>query len=116
MRLPSPFRAAEGSGAATSSPSETSSGNALILVPTRGMVMFPGTVFPVTLGRERSVAGAQAAVREERPIGLVMQRHADEQDPDAAGLHRVGTVCNILRYVSAPDGTQHVVLQGVQRF
>ncbi|HEX4765763.1 MAG TPA: endopeptidase La [Lichenihabitans sp.] len=90
--------------------------DALIVVPVRNMVVFPGTVFPVTLGRERSVAAAQAAVREEKPIGLLMQRNEADQDPAAIDLHRTGTVCNVLRYLSAPDGTQHVVLQGVQRF
>ncbi len=90
--------------------------DALIIVPVRNMVVFPGTVFPVTLGRETSVAAAQAAVREEKPVGLLMQRNADDQDPAAADLYRIGTLCNVLRYLSAPDGTHHVVLQGLQRF
>ncbi len=90
--------------------------DALIIVPIRNTVVFPGTVFPITLGRERSVAAAQAAVREEKPIGLLMQRNADEQDPAAVDLHGIGTLCNVLRYLSAPDGTQHLVVQGVQRF
>ncbi len=111
-------RAAEGAGSADLG-AMTPTGlpdDALIIVPVRNMVVFPGTVFPVTLGRERSVAAAQAAVREEKPIGLLMQRNGDEQDPAAVDLHRTGTLCNVLRYLSAPDGTQHVVLQGVQRF
>ena len=90
--------------------------DALIIVPVRAMVVFPGTVFPITLGRERAVAAAQAAVREEKPVGLIMQRNADEQEPAAVDLHSTGTLCNVLRYLSAPDGTQHVVVQGVQRF
>ncbi len=108
------LRAADGVGsgdAAADLPDE-----ALIIVPVRNMVIFPGTVFPVALGRERSVAAAQAAVRAERPIGLLMQRNAEDEDPAAIDLHRTGTVCNVLRYLSGPDGTQHVVLQGVQRF
>src|SRR5215213_764841 len=84
----------------------------LLIVPVRNTVLFPGTVFPVALGRERSIAAAQQAVREERQIGLLMQRDAEVADPAAVDLHRTGTVANILRYVNAPDGTHHVVLQG----
>ena len=46
---------------------------ALIIVPVRGMVLFPGTVLPITLGRPRSVLAAQRAVREQKPVGVVMQ-------------------------------------------
>ena len=85
-------------------------------MPVRNTVLFPGTVFPIALGRERSIAAAQQAVREERQIGLLMQRDAEVADPAAVDLHRTGTIANILRYVNAPDGTHHVVLQGEQRF
>ena len=88
----------------------------LLIVPVRNMVLFPGTVFPVALGRERSIAATQQAVREERQIGLLMQRDAEVENPAAIDLHRTGTVANVLRYVSAPDGSHHAVLQGVQRF
>jgi len=48
--------------------------DALILVPVRNLVLFPGMVLPVTIGRELSVAAAQAAVKTDRPIGLVLQK------------------------------------------
>src|SRR5215208_6195281 len=88
----------------------------LLIVPVRNTVLFPGTVFPIAIGRERSIAAAQQAVREERQIGLLMQRDAAVLDPAAVDLHRTGTIANILRYVNAPDGTHHLVLQGEQRF
>ena len=46
----------------------------LILIPTRNLVLFPGTVLPITLGRQRTIAAAQAAIRLSRPIGLLLQR------------------------------------------
>ena len=103
------------------SPGSDGSANALppdglLIVPVRNTVLFPGTVFPIALGRDRSIAAAQQAVREERQIGLLMQRDAEVADPAAVDLHRTGTIANILRYVNAPDGTHHVVLQGEQRF
>jgi ATP-dependent Lon protease len=90
--------------------------DALIIVPVRGMVLFPGTVLPITLGRPRSVLAAQRAVREQKPVGIVMQRNAEVVDPIAVDLHRMGTVANIVRYITAPDGTNHLICQGEQRF
>src|SRR5271170_1236945 len=90
--------------------------DALILIPTRSLVMFPGTVLPVTLGRQRSIAAAQAAIRLNRPIGLVLQRDPATDDPIPVDLHRMGTEANVLRYVTSPDGQHHVISQGERRF
>jgi ATP-dependent Lon protease len=79
-------------------------------------VLFPGTVLPMTLGRQRSVVAAQAAIRLNRPVGLVLQREATADDPLPVDLHRVGTEANLLRYVTSPDGNHHVICQGVSRF
>jgi ATP-dependent Lon protease len=90
--------------------------DALVIVPVRDIVLFPGTVLPITLGRPRSIAAAQQAVRDQRQVGVVMQRSADVEDPAPIDLHRMGTVANIVRYITAPDGTHHLVCQGEQRF
>src|SRR5207248_1474491 len=90
--------------------------DALILITTRNLVLFPGTVLPITLGRQRSIAAAQTAIRLNRPVGLVLQREAATEDPMPADLHRVGTEANLLRYVTSPDGNHHVICQGEQRF
>lgn len=88
----------------------------LIILPVRDTVLMPGTVMPIAISRERSIAAAQQAVREERQIGVLMQRDAGTVEPSAVDLHRAGTVANVLRYINAPDGTHHLVLQGEQRF
>ncbi len=90
--------------------------DALPIVAVRDTVLFPGTVFPVAIGRESSVLAAQQALRAERPIGILMQRDADTAEPGAADLHPVGTIANILRYVNVVDGAHHLVVQGLQRF
>jgi ATP-dependent Lon protease len=90
--------------------------DALILISTRNLVLFPGTVLPITLGRQRSIAAAQAAIRLNRPLGLLLQREAATEDPIALDLHRVGTEANLLRYVTSPDGSHHVICQGERRF
>ena len=88
----------------------------IIVVPVRNLVLFPGVVVPVAVGRERSVAAAQEAVRSQRRLGFLLQRDPSEEDPGADGLHRVGTVAEVLRYVTAPDGTHHLIVRGEQRF
>jgi ATP-dependent Lon protease len=90
--------------------------DALIIVPVRNTVLFPGLVVPITLGRSKSVAAAQQAVREQRQVGILLQRAVDVDDPTAIDMHRMGTLANILRFVTAPDGTHHLVCQGEQRF
>ena len=90
--------------------------DALLIVAMPDTVLFPGTVFPILVGRESSVAAAEQALRAERPIGILMQKDTENQEPKAADLYTTGTIANILRYVTLPDGGHHVVVQGVQRF
>ncbi len=90
--------------------------DALVVIPVRGAVLFPGSVMPITVGRARSVAAAQAAVQRELPVGLLLQRDPAIEDPAGADLHQVGTVGAVLRYLTAPDGTHHLVCQGQHRF
>jgi len=90
--------------------------DALIILPVRRMVLFPGMILPIALGREASIAAAQAAAKAKRPIGVLTQRNAEAEKPGPEELCLVGTVATILRYVTTPDGTHHVVCQGLQRF
>jgi ATP-dependent Lon protease len=90
--------------------------DALIIVPVRSTVLFPGIMLPITIGRQRSIAAAQQAVRDQRPVGILMQRNAEMADPAPIDMHRMGTVANVARYITAPDGGHHLVCQGEQRF
>jgi ATP-dependent Lon protease len=90
--------------------------DALIIVPVRGTVLFPGLVLPVAVGRPGSVAAAQQALREQRQLGILLQRNRDIEEPRPADMHRIGCVANLMRYVTAQDGTHHLACQGEQRF
>ena len=90
--------------------------DAMIVVPTRNMVLYPEMVLPLTVGRPSSVAAVQQAVREQRQIVLLLQREPENNDPKPTDLYRVGTVANVLRYMTSPEGGHHLVVQGVQRF
>lgn len=89
--------------------------DAVILLTVRGTALFPGLVLPLAVGRPKSIAAVQQAVREERQIGVLLQRNGEINDPGPDDLYRIGTLANILRYVTTPDGTHHIVVQGVQR-
>jgi ATP-dependent Lon protease len=89
--------------------------DALIIVPVRDTVLFPGVVAPITIGRPKSIAAAQQALREQRPIGILLQRNPEADDPTPDDLYRVCTIANIVRYITAPDETHHIICQGVRR-
>jgi len=87
----------------------------LIILPVRDTVLFPGVVLPVALSGKRALAAAQEAVRTQRRVGVVLQTESgDDSAPEK--LNRVGTVASIVRFVTAGDGTHHLIAQGEQRF
>src|SRR6202043_1943249 len=88
----------------------------MIILPVRQTVLFPGITLPLAIGRPSSIAAAQEAVRTEGMLGVVLQTDPAVDDPTAEQLYRVGTAAQILRYVTAPDGTHHVICRGVRRF
>ena len=90
--------------------------DALILIPMRNAVLFPGVISPVAVGRSSSIAAANEAVRQSRKVGFVLQRDpkADAIGPD--DLYWVGTAGEIVRYVPAAEGPHHLAVQGEQRF
>jgi ATP-dependent Lon protease len=90
--------------------------DALIILPVREVVLFPGAVMPLRIGRERSRAAAMEAARLQRPLGVLLQSKPEADLPTPDDMHWVGTSANVLRYLTAPDGTHHVVCQGARRF
>jgi ATP-dependent Lon protease len=90
--------------------------DAVPIVATRNLVLFPGIVLPIALGREESIAAAQEAVRTGRKIGLLLQRDSTVDKPSATDLYEVGVLATVVRYVTSPDGGHHLVAQGENRF
>ncbi|MFH1144060.1 MAG: endopeptidase La [Candidatus Eisenbacteria bacterium] len=90
--------------------------DAIILLPLRNLVLFPGIILPLAVGRRRSMTAAQEATRTERPLGLLLQRDSQAEEPGPGELYEVGTVGEILRYVTLAEGTHHLVCRGVERF
>src|SRR5260370_10609020 len=88
----------------------------MIVLPVRQTVLCPGIVLPLAIARQSSIAAAQEAVRSQRMLGVILQTDPAVEEPTPEQVHRVGTAAQVLRYVTAPDGTHHVVAQGVRRF
>ncbi len=89
--------------------------DALILVATRDAVLFPGAVIPLAATRPATVDALQVAARESRYVAVVLQRNSDVESPALADLYAIGTEARLLRYLTAPDGTHHAILQGTGR-
>jgi ATP-dependent Lon protease len=89
--------------------------DATIILPVRNMLLFPGMVLPLTIGRPASIAAAQEAAQSGRKVGLLLQDDASIEQPGPEHLRRVGTVAEILRYVTS-EGTHYVICRGLRRF
>jgi len=88
---------------------------AMIVLPVRNTVLFPGMMLPLTIGRARSIAAAQEAAKHERPLAVIQQRDPEVDEPGPKDLHAIGTMATVLRYVTAPNGSHHVICQGQRR-
>ncbi|OFZ85149.1 MAG: endopeptidase La [Betaproteobacteria bacterium RBG_16_66_20] len=82
----------------------------------RNAVMFPGVISPIMIGRASSVAAASAASRSELKVGFLLQRDPQTDEIGPKDLHRVGTAGKIVRYAGSAGGTNHLMVQGEQRF
>src|SRR5262245_50793970 len=90
--------------------------DAMIIVPLRNAVLFPGVMSPISMGRATSVAAAQEAARTESRIGFLLQRDAAKDDVTPADLFWVGTAGQVVRYIAGNEGAHHMVVQGQARF
>jgi ATP-dependent Lon protease len=89
--------------------------DATIIVPIRNTLLFPGIVLPLTIARPTSIAAVQEAVRGARKIGLLLQDDPNIEQPEPEQLRRVGTIAEILRYVTS-EQTHYVICRGLRRF
>jgi ATP-dependent Lon protease len=101
---------------AADAPAHAVTDDMLIILPMRNVVLFPGVVMPVTMRRSFTVAGAEEAIRTQRPVGILLQHDDQHDEPSTDQLHRVGTMATVLRHLTAQNGVHHLVVQGERRF
>src|SRR5207248_744342 len=88
----------------------------LPILPLRNSVFFPGGVLPLAVGRQKTIALIKDAVRDDQVIGVVTQRKAEEEDPGAEDLHKMGTVARIVKLLKMGEDNYSLVVQGLARF
>ncbi len=87
----------------------------LPLLPLRDMVVFPGTVAPLFVGRPKSIEALDHAFENGRVIMLATQKNAKVDEPKADGIYKVGCVTEILQVLRLPDGTVKALVEGIDR-
>jgi ATP-dependent Lon protease len=85
------------------------------LLPIRDAVYFPHMVFPLFVGREKSVRALDEAMTGQRLILLVAQKQVTTDDPEPEDIYDVGLVAEVMQIMKVPDGTVRVVLEGLDR-
>ena len=90
--------------------------DSLPILALRNAVLFPGTVFPITIGREKSIRLIEDAEQNNTFIGAVPQNDLSVEDPRKEDLYGFGTVAKIVKTLEMPDGTITAILQGYKRF
>jgi ATP-dependent Lon protease len=86
------------------------------ILPIRNIVVFPGTVMPLNVGRQKSKNLLDEVMPAEKLIGVVTQKSAEVEDPGYGDLFTVGTACMILKLFKLPDGNQSIIVHGLVRF
>lgn len=86
------------------------------ILPLRGVVAYPQTTIPLTIGQPRSIRLVDQAVSKERMIGMVASKNPELENPSGEDLFQVGTLASIHRLFRAPDGTIRLLVQGLSRF
>jgi len=85
------------------------------LLPLRDIVVFPGMVVPLFVGREKSVAALESAMAGDKDIFLLAQLDPGCDDPERDDLYDTGVVATVLQLLKLPDGTVRVLVEGQQR-
>lgn len=88
----------------------------LPILPLRGLVVYPQTAVPLTIGQPRSIKLVDDAISSNRWVGLVTSRNTENENPSSSELYEYGTAAVIHRMFRAPDGTIRLLVQGTARF
>ena len=89
---------------------------AVPILPLKNTVLFPGVVIPITLGRDKSIQLIKDANKGDKVIGVVAQKDQSVEDPSVLDVYALGTVAQILRVLTMPDGNTTIIIQGKKRF
>lgn len=86
------------------------------ILPVRNTVLFPGVVVPVTVSRKKAIRLVKKVQKGDRMIGVIAQKNIQEDEPSVSSLYEVGTMAQILKTITMPDGNITIIIQGRSRF
>src|SRR5690554_245227 len=95
---------------------ESLSKESLPLLPLRNIVLFPGVIVPVSIGREKSMKLVRDVQRNKGYLGAIAQKNPNIEDPTSEDLFKVGTMSKVLKVLEMPDNSTTVIIQGRKRF
>ena len=84
----------------------------LPLIPLRDVVVFPGIVTTLFVGRPKSVEALNVAMSSNKKLVLVSQKDAAKEDPNISDLYEYASISNLLQLIKLPDGTMKVLVEG----
>ena len=87
----------------------------LPLIPLRDVVVFPGIVTTLFVGRKRSVEALNVAMNSNKKLVLVSQKDASKENPNTDDLFSFASISNLLQLIKLPDGTMKVLVEGHKR-
>jgi len=85
------------------------------VLPLRDIVVFPGMIVPLFVGREKSVKALEEVMRDDKHILVVTQKNAQDDDPSPDEIYSTGTIASVLQLLKLPDGTVKVLVEGLRR-
>ena len=88
----------------------------LPILPLRNTVLFPGVIFPISVGRPKSLKLIREVYQNNGVLGTVAQLDQDIDEPVFEDMYKVGTIAKILKILEMPDGNTTVIIQGKKRF
>src|SRR5512142_885855 len=88
----------------------------LPILPLRGVVVYPQTAVPLTVGQPRSIKLVDDVVAADKLVGLVAAVNPDLETPGPKDLYKVGVIATVHRLLRATDGTVRLLVQGMERF
>ncbi len=85
------------------------------VLPLRDIVVFPHMIVPLFVGREKSIRALEEVMKSDKPILLVTQKNAADDDPAPDAIFSAGTLASVLQLLKLPDGTVKVLVEGATR-
>src|SRR6476660_1636479 len=96
-------------------PPTTAPGTVYPVLPLRDIVVFPGMIVPLFVGREKSVKALEEVMKDDKQILLMAQKNASQDDPGPEAIYTIGTLGTLLQLLKLPDDTVKVLVEGGRR-